>query len=422
MILEIIKKEIFDGINIINIPAKHYKTNIINIYIKRPLNRDEVTKNSLIPYVLNEGSFNFNTKKIIDQELQMLYGSGFGINISKVGEMQILSFKISFTNEKYLEENIQERIINLLFDIVFNPFVVDNAFDSKKVRIQKSVLKEVLLSRINNKSLYAMDRAIQHMCAEEDYRISEDGFIEDIEKIDEKNLYEHYKRIVFDSEIDIAITGEVDSNLITNKLKEIFSSDRKVKKIQNKYEVYKDKPVKEIKEKLEVSQAKLVMGYRTNVSYDSELLVPLMLYNTILGGSANSKLFINVREKNSLAYSIGTILEKLKGILFIQAGIETDDYLKAKKLILEQIDDMQKGNITSDEILKAKKVLINAIKSVNDSVFSVADYIYTLSLQGSIFTPETMMERIRNVTLEEIIEVSKCIKLDTIFLLRSNKE
>ena len=420
--MKINTEQIGHGISLTTIPAKQYKTNLVSIYFKRPLRKEEVTKNSLIPYVLRSGSQKLNTQSLMVKALQKLYGSSIGVGVSKVGERQILSFKLAFTNEKYLEEKISEAAVNVLFDMIFDPYLEQGAFKESYVDIEKETLEESILSKINNKSAYAFDRMIQVMCEDEPFSIPEEGYREDLAHIDAKNLYAHYEEIIQTSEMDIVLSGDIDQDMIKRLI-----AERKLQRSTHLTVVDKEavhavpREVKNIVESLNVTQGKLVLGFRTNIEVSDELSMPLSLYGVILGAGVSSKLFVNVREKHSLCYSIGASLEKMKGLMFIHAGIEMSNYELAKEKILEQFGEMEKGNITADEIDNAKKFMINGIMSVNDSIWSVSDYIYGLKIQGSKDTPEEVIEKISKITKEQIIDASKNIKLDTIYFLTNNK-
>lgn len=415
-------EDILQGIRLITIPSTQYKTNLISLYIKRPLHRSEVTKNSLIPYLLRAGSKNRNTQSLIVKHLQSLYGSSIGVNVNKVGEKQILSFKLAYTDEKYLDEKIAEQAIRVLMDMVFEPYIEDGGFKKSYVEIEKEVLAESILAKINNKGSYAMERLVQLMCDNEPFSISEDGYMEDFDEINPKNLYEHYENIIRTSEIDISLAGNVDKDLVVRLLKEHLGERRGEISPLEREKIYKD-PLepKEVIEKLQITQGKLGIGYRTNIDVKDELYIPLAVYNAILGGGTSSKLFLNVREKHSLSYSIGSALETMKSLLYIRAGIEVTDFEKAKKLIFAEVEDMKNGKISEEELENAKKYLINAIRSLNDSIWSISDYMYTLSIQGANRTPEEIIEKLSCVTVEQVVEVAKKIKPDTIYFLTNDE-
>ena len=420
--MKIHTEQIGKGINLTVIPAEQYKTNLVSIYFKRPLRKEEVTKNSLIPYVLRSGSKKLNTQSLMVKELQKLYGSSIGVGVSKVGEQQILSFKLAFTNEKYLEEKISAQAINVLLDMVFDPYVEESAFKKSYLDIEKETLEEAIRSKINNKAVYAFDRAIQAMCAGEAFSIPEEGYKEDLAQINAMNLYEHYEEIIRTSEMDFVLSGDMDVDLVKDLIAARNVQRSEELTLVAPSSVYREpEEVKNVIERLNVTQGKLVLGFRTNISVTDELSLPLSLYGVILGSGVSSKLFLNVREKHSLCYSIGASIEKMKGLMFIHAGIEFSDFALAKEKILEQFEEMAKGNISADEIDNAKKYMVNGIKSVKDSIWSVSDYIYGLKIQGSKDTPEEVIEKIEAITKEQVIAASKNIKLDTLYFL-TNKE
>lgn len=420
--MKIHTEEIGKGIHLTAIPSKQYKTNLVSIYLKRPLRKEEVTMNSLIPYMLRSGSKNLPNQSMMVKELQKLYGSSIGVGVSKVGERQILSFKLAFTNEKYLEEPISEAAVQVLFDMVFDPYTENGAFKESYLQIEKEALEEAILSKINNKSSYAFDRMLQAMCKEEAFSIPEEGYREDLSRIDVRKLMDHYKEIIRSSEIDIVLSGDMDQDVIKRLLLARDIPRNEHLTLVEKESVFTQvEEVKDIQESLNVTQGKLVMGFRTNVEVNSALSTALNLYGVILGSGVSSKLFMNVREKHSLCYSVGASLDKMKGLMFIHAGIDFDKYELAKEKILEQVEEMAKGNISEEELENAKKYMINGIQSVKDSIWSVSDYMYGLKIQGSEDGPEEVIEKIRQCTKEEIIEASKNIQLDTVYFL-TNKE
>ena len=411
------------GISLITIPAQQYKTNLISIYFKRPLTREEVTKNSLIPYVLRAGSHNYHTQSLMVKELQRLYGSSIGVEVNKVGERQILSFKLAYTNEKYLDEKIAQDAMNILLDMIFNPYTEKGAFKESYVEVEKEILGEAILSKINNKAFYAVERMTSNMCQNEPFSIPEDGYIEDLKDIKPDNLFAHYQQIIRNSEIDIVLSGDIDKDMVKEAIKQRnLQRDENLIEIPDEAIYFEPKEVKHITESLNVTQGKLVMGYRTNIDPKGDLSQALSLYGVILGAGVSSKLFTNVREKHSLCYAIGASLEKMKSLMIIQAGIEISDYEKAKEKILEQVDAMTQGDITETELINAQKFIINGIKSVSDYIWSMSDYIYGLRIQGSEDTPEQIIERISQVTLEQIAQVSKKVKLDTIYFLTNSEQ
>lgn len=422
--MDIIQSRVLPGnIKVLNLKSNQFKTNLISIYIKRPLNEGEVTMNSLIPSILKMGSAKFPTQAEISKAFQELYGSSFGVGVGKIGEKQILSFKLSLTNDKYLGENITEKAFELLMDIMLNPLVEDGGFNDRYVEIEKEVLKEAILSRINNKGTYAMERCIEEMCKNEPYSIHEDGKIDDLEKIDSVSLYNHYKKILEDSEIEIAFTGEFDIDSLEKEIVSMFSfRNKEITQLSRESIYYNVTEVKEIIDKMDVSQGKIVMGYRTNIDVKTDDFIPMFMYSVILGSGVHSKLFMNIREKHSLCYSINSYLEKMKSIMFIAAGIEVSNFERTLDLIKKEVEDMNNGVISDNELEFAKKFVKNNLRSLKDSIWSLSDYYYNLSNQGRNESVEEFLEKIESITVDDIKRISSNIQLDTIYFLTKKGE
>ena len=422
--LDSIQSKILPGnIKLLNLKNDQFKTNLISIYIKRPLNEEEVTMNSLIPSILRMGSEKFPSQSEISRAFQDLYGSSFGVGVGKIGEKQILSFKLSLTNDSYLEDRITTKAFSLLMDIILNPFVENGGFSKRYVEIEKEVLRESILSRINNKGSYALERCIEEMCKDEPYSIHEDGKIEDLDKVDEVELYEHYRKILEESEIDIAFTGEFQVEELESEIISRFEFRNKEIVEIPREEIYVNvEQVKNIVDEMDVSQGKIVMGYRTNIDIKSNDFIAMFMYSVILGSGAHSKLFMNIREKHSLCYSINSYLEKMKSIMFITAGIETVNFEKTISLIKQEVEDMNNGVISENELIFAKKFVKNNLKSLKDSIWSLSDYYYNLSNQGRNESVEEFLDKIESITVEDIKKISSNIQLDTIYFLTKKGE
>ncbi|SHJ56052.1 EF-P 5-aminopentanol modification-associated protein YfmF [Tepidibacter formicigenes] len=410
-----------NGINLTFIDTNKFKTNLVSVYIQRPLDKKEVTKNALIPIVLKNGSQNYKSQREISRKLDNLYGSSIFADVTKKGERQILSFKLLVTNDSYLDEDIFEEGLKFLNDIINNPLVEEDGFNKEYVEIEKNNLKDRIRSRINDKSKYALERCIEEMCKNEKFSINENGYEEDLNSIDKKNLYQHYKNIMKTSPIDIVVAGNLDKEKVIKNIKNIFKFERQKNIITIPREEIYNNPntVKNILDKMDVTQGKIVLGFRTNIDFKEEKYYSLMVYSNILGGGPHSKLFMNVREKASLCYYVYSMVEKYKSIMFISSGIEIQNYYKALDLIKNEVSKMEKGEISQEEIENSKNSIINSIRSVSDSLNSLSDFYYSQGVSGSNETLDSIMKKIRKVTMDEIVDVSKSIKLDTIYFLRN---
>lgn len=411
--------EIGKNVKLTLIPESKFKTNLISVYIQRKLDRNEVTKNALLPGILKSGCNKYKTLGQLTDREEELYGSYLHAGASKRGESQVLGFSILSVNEKYLDEKILGQCIEFLNEIINNTLVIDGGFNEEYLNIEKEILKDSIMSIINDKGNYAMKRTNEIMFEGEPYSINGKGYIEDLDNIDRVSLYEHYKEVLKTSPIEIMIEGEFEETEVVELIKEKFQFDRGNIIDIPKEEYYKEvDKVKEVKETMDIAQGKLVMGYRCNVDYlDEEKYYSLLLGSRILGGGADSKLFINVREKESLCYTIYSTIQKSKSTMMVCSGIEAQNYEKTVNLVKEQVQKLKDGDITESEISNAKIAFINSLNSLNDEIGRISDFYFSQSISKNKSDLDQIKNMINKSTKEDIVEAVKNIELDTIYFL-----
>lgn len=411
--------EIGKNVKLTLIPESKFKTNLISVYIQRKLDRNEVTKNALLPGILKSGCNKYKTLGQLTDREEELYGSYLHAGASKRGESQVLGFSILSVNEKYLDEKILGQCIEFLNEIINNPLVIDGGFNEEYLNIEKEILKDSIMSIINDKGNYAMKRTNEIMFEGEPYSINGKGYIEDLDTIDRVGLYEHYKEVLKTSPIEIMIEGEFEETEVVELIKEKFQFDRGNIIDIPKEEYYKEvDEVKEVKENMDIAQGKLVMGYRCNVDYlDEEKYYSLLLGSRILGGGADSKLFINVREKESLCYTIYSTIQKSKSTMMVCSGIEAQNYEKTVNLVKEQVQKLKDGDITESEISNAKIAFINSLNSLNDEIGRISDFYFSQSISKNKSDLDQIKNMINKSTKEDIVDAVKDIQLDTIYFL-----
>lgn len=412
------------GINLTLIPEEKFKSNLVSIYIQRILDRDEVTMNALLPSIIKSGSEKYPSAREMSYHQDDLYGVSIGADSSKRGESQVITFKIISTDEEYLDEQIFKKVVKYLDEVVNHPLVIDGGFKEEYVAIEKENLKNRIESIINDKGRYAVERAREEMFKNEKYGISDLGYLEDIDKITAKGLYEHYVNIMKTSPIDIVVEGNFDEDEIVEIISNGFDFHREnIIEIPRADFIKKVDEIKVIKEEMDITQGKLVMGYRCNVDYKDEFkYYSLFVGSNVLGGGPHSKLFVNVREKESLCYYIYSSLEKYKTSMFISSGIESENYDKTVELIGEQLKSLKEGKISDEELLNSKSAIISSLKTIKDSLGGSSDFYFSQSIGGTNTTVEKIIEMIEKVTVSDIVETFKNIELDTIYFLSNNKE
>ena len=421
--MEYKQTEIKKGIKLHTIKTDKFKTNLIAIMLTTKLNRENVTKNALIPTVLKRGTKNLKTQEEINKKLEEMYGASLDCGLDKTGDNQVLKFYIETVNDEFLPqeaENMLKTSLEEIFEFVFNPYLENNCFKKEYVEQEKENLKQIIEGKIDNKARYSLDRCIEEMYKDKPFGLYKYGYIEDMKNIDEENLYEYYQKLINECKIDIFVSGIVDENT-----ENVIKNNENIAKVgarapqYNKTEIVAKKSEKEkdIQESMEVTQGKLIIGMDLDID-DDNLRYDVMIYNSLFGGSANSKLFQNVREKASLAYTASSSYYRFKNNIFINCGIEIPNYEKALEIIKQQIEDMKKGDFTDEEVENAKKGIIASIKTIDDEQDTEITYFFSQELSQNKCDIEQYINRIAVVNKENVIEIANKVSINTIYFLK----
>ncbi len=421
--MEYKQTEIKKGIKLHTIKTEKFKTNLIAIMLTTKLNRENVTKNALIPAVLRRGTKNLTTQEEINKKLEEMYGASLDCGLDKTGDNQVLKFYIETVNDEFLPqeaENMLKTSLEKIFEFVFNPYLENGCFKKEYVEQEKENIKQIIDGKIDNKARYSLDRCIEEMYKDKPYGLYKYGYVEDMKNINEKNLYEYYQQLINECKIDIFVSGIIDEeteNIIKNNENIIKLKDREPQ--YNEPEIIAKRTEKEndVQESMDVTQGKLIIGMDLDID-DDNLRFDVMIYNSIFGGSANSKLFQNVREKASLAYTASSSYYRFKNNIFINCGIEIKNYEKALEIIKQQIEDMKKGDFTDEEVENAKKGIIASIKTIDDEQDTEITYFFSQELSKSKCNIEQYMQKISEVTTDKVVDVANKVSINTVYFLK----
>lgn len=418
------KENLKEGITIHKIKTNKFKTNLFAIFLSTKLDRNTVTKNALLAAVLRRGTKKLATQEEISKALENMYGASFDCGIEKTGDNHILKFYLESINNDFLpaKENLSKECLDILFDIVFNPYIEDGKFKNEYVEGEKENLKQIIEGKIDNKAKYAYDRCIEEMYKNEPYGLYRYGYIEDLDNIDAQSLYNYYVELIKNVKIDIFVSGDLEDEIMSEiKENEIIMNLQPRTPIYNINKENDTKPLVEepkvISESMQITQGKLILGLDV-LDNRKESKYATSVYNVILGGSANSKMFQNVREKASLAYSAGSSYLRQKDNIFIKCGIDIPNYEKALELIKEQLKQMENGDFTDEDINNAQTIIASSVGSITESQDSEITYYFSQELSDEFISIEEYIKNINSVNKEQIVEIAKKIQINTIYFLK----
>ena len=423
--MSITTTELMEGVKLHKIDTKKYKTNLLAIYLTSKLDRMHVTENALMLAILRRGTNKLKTQEDINMKLEELYGADFNCGIDKLCNDSVFKFYMESLNDEFLyeKENVLEQSTQMLFDIVFSPLTENGMFNEEYFNSEKENLRQIIRSRKDNKGAYAYSRCIEEMYKDEPYGLFTYGYEEDLDKIRNKELYNAYLEMLKNSKIDIFVSGNFSEG--KNNVDEIIKKQINEKNVQPRnIDVYVENEVKEpvaekvVRETMDVSQGKLVIGLDVT-KLEPEDKAVASVYNAILGGGANSKLFQNVREKAHLAYVASSSYHRFKNNILINCGIEISNFEKALKIVKEQIEDMKNGNFTEEDLENCKKVIISTIASIKEEQDTGITYYFARELSESKYSPEEYTKRVQKITKEDILKVAKKVSINTIYFLKN---
>ncbi|MCZ8512305.1 pitrilysin family protein [Paenibacillus filicis] len=406
------------------LPTEQFKTFAISVYIGSPLNEAHVSSTALIPFVLRRGSRSYPETKQFRERLDDLYGAGFGFDIYKRGDYQMVQFRMDVIQDEFVSSStsLLKQAMQFLGEAITAPAIEEGHLVSKYVESEKATIQKRLEAIINDKIRYAAERCIEEMCKEEPYRLHPLGRIQDLAALEAESVTARYKEWLRTSPIDIYVVGNTTLDAILPLVERYFQGE------QGTASDYSARPdwrrvsqVKEVVERLEVNQGKLNMGLRVNTSYVDKSYPAALMYNGILGGYPHSKLFTNVREKASLAYYASSRLDGHKGILTIQSGIEIANFEKAVSIIKEQLKAMEEGQISDTELKQTKAMITGHLRELQDSAFELIAFDFNNILSGAKRTVPSLVEAVTAVNTSAIRAMADEVKLDTIYFLRDQK-
>lgn len=410
-----------DYFNLHFIKSKKFKTDLISVYFLRPLTKEEATLNTLLTRILDQGCESYPSATQLVRQFDNLYGTAFVSDVAKVGERHQVQIKIQFPRSVLIEQNLMEDCMKLLSDIIYRPLLENGSFKTSIFETEKQKLIQEIEGKINDKTTYAVDRCLEIMCENEPYRFYAYGDIDYLNTVTPEMLTAHYRDVINNSQMDVVLLGDFDFDQTQEMVSRYFVSPTSAIEIPEENILQARESLLRVTETMQISQAKMVIGYRTQTDRFSDLYYPLHLFSYILGGMPSSKLFMTVRERESLCYYIGAKMDKLKGIMYTVLGIDAANAEKAEQVIDEVMRVMTEDGISDEELRVAKLAIYSSLRSVSDFPNSYSNFFYNQFMLDDPIDIEHYIECFERITKEEVAEVGKLIVKEMVYLLKGSE-
>ena len=401
-----------------------FKTGALSIQLVRPMNKEEASKNALLSAVLLRGTNRHPDLRSITQALDELYGAAISTLVRRVGDYQTVGFYCGFMDDRFTlpGDRVLEPMIRFLEEILLDSPVENGGFREDFVESEKKNLASTIDSELNDKRAHTMGKLLKIMCRADTFGIPRLGEKEDVMAIDAAQLYRHYRTILRESPIHIFYTGSAQPETLARLLAPIWQKlDRSpmVLPAQTGFHPCEGRDDEEI---LDVSQGKLAIGYTTPITNRDPEFPAMQVMNTIFGAGMTSKLFMNVREKLSLCYSIGSSYYGTKGILTVYAGIDFDKEELTRQEVERQLNACREGNITAEELLSAKQALISSLRATHDSPGAIEGYYSTSAMSGMKLSPAEYIAAVESVTVDQVAQAARQVCRHSSYFLKGGSQ
>ncbi len=414
------RRQIAQGVNFSAISDNRFKTMKVSATVLVPLSKDTASAYALLTQVMTRSCEEYPDFTALSRKLSSLYGASLSGGVRKIGETLALTFSVSGIDDRYAltDESISEELSRILCSVIFNPLLDGEAFNSEEVEQERRQLVELAESEINDKRAYANNRLLELMCESEPYGIRRYGSAEDIKKVTAQELYTTWQKMLKCAHFEIFFIGESSADTARAVFTENFAKMERNLFTLSTNIVRSADSVRKFEDKMEVAQAKLLLGFRTDCGGKDEGVTAMRLMCAILGGSAHSKFFTNVREKQSLCYYCVSRYQRAKGIMTVESGVEFDNIEKTKNAVMAELDAIRNGDVTEDEINFAKLSVANDFVSICDNVSGIGEWYISQLADGRLLSVEEAIDDFNSVTKEQIVEAAGKLTLDTVYVLR----
>lgn len=400
--------------------SDRFKHGCLSVRFLREMRREEASLSALLPPVLLRGTVQYPDLRAIIAQLDTLYGAAVGTVIQRVGDYQVTGLYCSFLEDRFAlpGDRVLAPVAALLEELLLRPALEDGAFRRDYVEGEKKNLISAIESERNDKRTYAAERLMRVMCQGDPFGIPRFGEAEQVAAVTPGSLFAHYQRVLRESPVELFYVGSAEAEAVAALLRPIFEKLPGTRPPLPGQTPFHDAGPGRLTETLDVTQARLAMGFVTPVTAMGGDFVPMQLCNLIFGGGLTSKLFMNVRERLSLCYDIGSGYYNTKGIVTVYAGLDADQAERAEQEILAQLAACQAGDITAAELTAAKEALRSQLLSVHDAPSAIENYYVAAGLAGHDLSPQAYLDAVQAAGTDAVAAAARSLRLHTVYLLK----
>lgn len=413
--------ELCPGVTLRALQTFQFKTACFSVNFVRQHSRRDAALDALLPSVLLRATAHYPTIRSISAYLDELYGASFGTLVRLRGEVKLVGFYADFIEDAYAANGdpVFAPMVDFLEEVLYHPYTENGCFAAHCVEGEKQNLIHAIESTLNDKRAYAVSRLKSLMCAEEDYGVPRLGCAEDVEPITPVDLWSHYQSLLSGSRIEIFYAGRLHADEAAAAFRAVFQNRHRAAPVcAGTLHIPYATAQREIAEEMEITQGKLVIGLRSAITAKDSDYPALLLLNAVYGAGVTSKLFVNVREKRSLCYSVSSGLDKFKGLMLVTAGIECSQYETARDAILAELEACRRGEISAQELDAARRHLLSGLRASLEAPVRLDEYYIGRAVEPAVPELEQLIAQLCALRQEDLVQAAQKLSVDTLYFLK----
>ena len=413
------RENLAPGVFLNTLDAQKFNRCRITIRFQYPACRETATASAVLPLVLERCCADYPDMTLLSRRLAKLYGADLSVDNSTNGANRVLTVSVTGIKDEFaLEgEDLTAEYADLVFGVAFRPYLVNGRFDEEALVIERGKLRQQLQAEVNDKRLYCVRQARRRFFGDSLAGVERDGYLEEVDGVTPQLLTQVYEEMLCRASIEVTAIGAKDETVRRLLLAALEGRKRDWQAPLPGLFMPRRQPDHQV-ETMDMVQAKLCLLFTAGRCTGAQEIAASRLAMALYGGSVTSRLFLNVREKQSLCYYCSSSYTSVTGCMMVDSGVEPANARKAEAAILKELAQLCDGPITDEEMEDCRRGLLSSLESVEDGLSGLEGWYFAeIARGGPVSTPAQARAALEQVTKEQVRQVLRQFTLSVSYLL-----
>jgi predicted Zn-dependent peptidase len=380
--------------------------------------RENATAEALLPLLLERCYAGCPDMTLLSRRLAELYGASLSVDSVINGGNRVLSVSVCGIKDSFAlqGEELSRAYADIAFGTAFTPCMVDGVLDPAAIAIEKEQLRELILSEMNEKRVYCIRQARRKFFGDTPSGIERYGYLSELDELTPQQVTQAFENMVRTAQIEVMCLG-AQPQLVSQSLQQALCGVQRAPVNAAGPQIMPVRPAQSFVQAMPTEQGKLCLLFTGGASLPPNRLTAARVAVALLGGTATSRLFVNVREKRSLCYYCAASYTAVNDLLTIDSGVEHCNAEAAQQAILAELEALCTGPITEKELDDTKRSLKNQLAAVGDSLQALEGWYLAEIMRGTMDTPQAVSAQVDAVTAEDVRAILQRFALSVSYVL-----